>query len=161
MYERVLIPVDGSDLAEAILPFAEKVAGPVDAEVLLLTVVEPLSPGEAMAAAGVMAPDTLLMREMEARAYVAKLAARLGDKGLRARALVRLGVPATEIAAAAADQGADLIAMTTRGRSGLGRIVFGSVAETVLRNASVPVLMFRMTEKAAMPAATATAEGRR
>ena len=161
MYERVLIPVDGSELAETILPFAEKVAGPADAEVLLLAVVEPLSPGEAMAAAGVMAPDTLLMREMEARAYVDKLAARLGDKGLRARALVRLGTPATEIAATAADQGADLIAMTTRGRSGLGRLVFGSVAEAVLRSASVPVLMFRMTEKATVPAAGATVDGRR
>ena len=49
MYKRVLVPLDGSELAEAILPFAEQVAGPLEAEVVLLRVVEAISPAEAMA----------------------------------------------------------------------------------------------------------------
>ena len=64
MYKRVLIPLDGSELAEAILPFAEQVAGPLDAEVVLVRVVEAVSAAEAVALAGVVAPDTFAVREM-------------------------------------------------------------------------------------------------
>jgi nucleotide-binding universal stress UspA family protein len=58
---------------------------------------------------------------------------------------IRSGRPDEEIVAAARDAGADLIAMSTHGRSGLGRLLFGSVAEQVLRHADVPVLMIRHT----------------
>jgi nucleotide-binding universal stress UspA family protein len=150
MYERVLIPLDGSEVAEAILPFAEKVAGPLDAEVVLLRVVEPVAPGEAMAPAGVMPPDTLSLREAEAREYLAALAGRLTGKGLRVQTAVRVGFPATEIVGVAAARACDLIAMSTHGRTGVRRVLFGSVAESVLRTAAVPVLMVRMT--AARPA---------
>ena len=64
---------------------------------------------------------------------------------MRARGEVRRGEPAAEIAAAARDAGADLIAMTTHGRSGLGRLLFGSVAESVLRRAEIPVFLMRLT----------------
>lgn len=154
-FERVLVPLDGSELAEAILPFVEKVAGPLDAEIVLLRVVEPFSPGEVMAAAGVVAPDTLLVREMEAKRYLSAIEQRLGDKGLRVRTGIRLGSPATEIVTAAETWNADLVAMTTHGRAGFRRVLFGSVAEEVLRSAPVPVLMIRMTAKAATAAAEA------
>lgn len=154
-YERVLVPLDGSELAEAILPFAERVAGPGDAEVLLLRVVEPLSAAEVLAAGGVGGMDALLSREAEARRYLTAVARRLGDKGIRVRTEVRLGAPAAEIASAAAAWGADLVAMTTHGRSGLGRALFGSVAQAVLGAASVPVLMIRMAGRGAPAAAEA------
>lgn len=143
MYERLLVPLDGSRAAEAILPFAEQVAGPLDAEVLLLLVVEPLSAAEAVAAAGVVAPDAFRIREAEAREYLARVEGRLVAKGLRTRSAVRFGIPATEILVATAEEGADLVAMATHGRSGLGRVLFGSVAEAVLRAAPVPVLLIR------------------
>jgi nucleotide-binding universal stress UspA family protein len=152
MYERVLIPLDGSELGEAILPFAEKIAGPLDAEVVLVRVVEPLSAVEAMAAPGVVTPDTFPLREMEAKRYLTDVEKRLTGKGLRVRARIQIGSPAEEIVAAAATVGADLIAMTTHGRSDLTRVLFGSVAEAVLRASPVPVLMIRMTEKARPPA---------
>lgn len=63
-----------------------------------------------------------------------------------------LGDPAEEIRRVALLEGADLIAMSTHGRSGLGRLMFGSVAEQVIRRAGIPVLMIRMT---AVPAALA------
>lgn len=144
MYARILIPLDGSEVAEAILPFVEKIAGPLDAEIVLLQVVTPLSAAEMLASAGVVAPDTLLLRQLEARQYLAKVEQRLTAKGLRVRSGLRSGVPAAEIVSAATASRADLIAMTTHGRSGLGRVLFGSVAEAVLRTAPGPVLMIRM-----------------
>ena len=66
MYERVLVPLDGSERAEAILPIVEQMAGPLDAEFVLLRVVEPISPGEAMASAGVVSPDIFALRKMAA-----------------------------------------------------------------------------------------------
>lgn len=143
MYRRVLIPLDGSERAEAILPFAAEVAGPLDAELLLLRVVEPISPVVAVAGTGVASLDVLEMREMEARQYLAALAERLEAKAIRVRTVVRLGWPATEIPAVAVREGVDLIAMSTHGRTGLDRVLFGSVAEAVLRAAPVPVLMIR------------------
>jgi nucleotide-binding universal stress UspA family protein len=60
--------------------------------------------------------------------------------------MVRRGEPAGEILAAAREAKADLIAMTTHGRSGFGRLLFGSVAEAVLRQSEVPVFLMRQTE---------------
>ncbi len=65
------------------------------------------------------------------------------------RTLLRRGDPMREILTAAGDAGADLIAMTTHGRSGLGRLLFGSVAEAVLRRAEIPVFLMRLTEDTA------------
>jgi nucleotide-binding universal stress UspA family protein len=124
----------------------EQMAGPLDAEFVLLCAVEPISPAEAMASAGVVAPDTFALREMDAKRYLFEVERRLSKKGLRVRTRVTLGRPAEEILAAAKATGADLIAMATHARSGLGRILFGSVAEAVLHDSPVPVLMIRMTE---------------
>jgi nucleotide-binding universal stress UspA family protein len=148
VYERVLVPLDGSELAEAILPFVEQVAGPLDAEVVLLRVIEPPSPVELMASAGVVAPDIFTLRDMDAKTYLSAVERRLSKKGLRARTRVTLGgPPAEEILAAIKATSADLVAMATHGRSGLGRALFGSVAESVLRASPVPVLLIRMTAK--------------
>jgi nucleotide-binding universal stress UspA family protein len=145
----VLVALDGSGVAEGVLPFAEKIAGPLDAEVVLLRVVEPVSPADAMASAGVAIPDTLFLRELHAKEYLTAMAKRLQAKGLRVRTALRVGVPAAEIVGAAADERADLIAMTTHGRSGFRRALFGSVAESVLRSAEVPVLMMRFVAREA------------
>ena len=145
MYERVLVPLDGSERAEAILPLIEQMAGPLDAEFILLRVVEPVSPAEAIASAGVVAPDSFTWREMEAKQYLHGVERRLSKKGLRASIHLALGAPTEEILATAKTTGADLIAIATHARSALGRLVFGSVAESVLRASSIPVLMIRMT----------------
>jgi nucleotide-binding universal stress UspA family protein len=157
MYQRILVPLDGSELAESILPVVQRLAGGVGAETILLRVVEPLSAGEAFAAAGVVLPDTLLERQLEAKTYLEAVRHRLRDTGIVARPDVRTGAPAGEIAAAATAHGADLIAMATHGRGGLGRLLFGSVAEAVLRTAPVPVLMIRSPARAGTPAAAPAA----
>jgi nucleotide-binding universal stress UspA family protein len=154
MYQRVLVPLDGSQLAESILPLAEKVAGP-QAELVLLRVVEPLSAGEVMASAGVVTPDALLARELDAKHYLAGVESRLKSKGLRVQRRLQVGRAADEILATARAAGADLIAMTTHGRSGVTRLLFGSVAEAVLRASPIPVLMMRMTPEGLKPPASA------
>jgi nucleotide-binding universal stress UspA family protein len=144
MYERVLIPLDGSELAETVLPFAEHVAGPSDAEVVLLQVVEPPSPITALGTGGIIGPDEFYLRQAAAKRYLDTVAGRLRANGLRVRTLLGLGTPAAEIAATARAERADLIAMATHGRSGFKRAIFGSVANEVLRSAAVPVLAIRM-----------------
>jgi nucleotide-binding universal stress UspA family protein len=154
MIARILVPLDGSETAEAVLPAAQALAGPLGAELVVLRVVEPLTAVEAVATAGVVAPDTLFLRELEAKEYLGRVRERLARAGLRVRAELRRGQAAPEILAAVADTQADLVAMSSHGRSGLGRLLFGSVAQAVLARATVPVLVVR-----ALPAEE-TARGR-
>jgi nucleotide-binding universal stress UspA family protein len=83
---------------------------------------------------------------VDAEEYLAPVAVELRKKGVRVRTQVRRGQPSEEIVQAARDIGADLIAMTTHGRSGFGRLLFGSVAEAVLRESRLPVFLMRVTE---------------
>jgi nucleotide-binding universal stress UspA family protein len=77
---------------------------------------------------------------VEAKAYLSELQRQLSKKGLRSRTRVALGgPPAEEILAAIKATSADLVAMATHGRSGIGRALLGSVAESVLRASPVPV----------------------
>jgi nucleotide-binding universal stress UspA family protein len=144
-FNKVLVPVDGSAVAEAILPFIEQIAGPLDMRITLLRVV-PLASLDAGAMASDVGAGDPILKEIDAQGYLEPLVETLKAKGIRAGARVRIGDPPTEIAAAAKEIGADLIAMTTHGRSGLGRLLFGSVAEAVLRAAPIPVFLMRMTE---------------
>lgn len=145
MFKRVLVTLDGSPIAETILPFIMQIAGPLDAEVVLLRVVVPVPPQVVEGSRHVVIED-VEGRLAEARAYLAPLAAELTARGVRVRTTVRRGDPVIEIAAAAAEMGADVIAMTTHGRSGLGRVLFGSVAEAVLRQVDIPVFLMRFTK---------------
>ena len=146
MYKRVLVPLDGSRLAEGILPFVLQIAGPLDLEVVLVRVVEPLIP-QALEGTGQLVVDDVAARLREARRYLAPVAEDLRGRGVRVTTDARHGEPLTELLAAARDSRADLIAMTTHGRSGLGRLLFGSIAEAMLRRAKIPVLMMRLTRR--------------
>jgi nucleotide-binding universal stress UspA family protein len=147
VYKRVLVTLDGSPVAEAILPFITQIAGPLDIEVVLLRVVVPVPP-QAVEGTRHVTIEDVEERLAEAREYLMRQAAELTARGVRVRTEVRRGDPVPEIAAAAAQVGADLIAMTTHGRSGLGRVLFGSVAEAVLRQVEVPVFVMRFTKGA-------------
>lgn len=141
MYKRALVPLDGSAESEAIIPFIREIAGPLDIEVLLLRVLTPVPP-----AARPIVLDDMEVRHKDAEEYMAPLAAELRSRGVRVATEVRRGHPPAEIIAASRETGADVIAMTTHGRSGLGRLLFGSVAEAVLRQAEIPVFLMRQTE---------------
>ena len=158
MYRRVVIPLDGSPVAEAILPFILEIAGPLDMEVVLLRVVVPIPPSVIEGSRHVEVEDPE-KRRIEAEEYLAPIVSELRARGVRVTTQVRRGEPPAEILAGAKAAGADLIAMTTHGRSGLGRLLFGSVAEAVLRHSEIPVFLMRQTE--AQVAARAAAEALR
>ena len=146
MYKRVLIPVDGSEVAEAILPFIIDIAGPMDMEVILLRVNQPITPIAIEGSRHVVVED-VEERHREALAYVTALAKEMEERGLRVDTVIRRGEPVAEILNAARLVSADLIAMTTHGRTGPARLLFGSVAEGVLRQSDIPVFLMRQTEK--------------
>lgn len=145
MYKRVLVPLDGSPIAEAIIPFILEIAGPLDMEVVLLRVVEPIPPIALEGSRHIEVEDVEL-RRTHAEEYLAPIAVELRNKGVRVESRVRRGNAVDQIVAAARETGADLIAMSTHGRGGLGRLIFGSVAQAVLRQAEVPVFLMRATE---------------
>lgn len=159
MYKRVAVPLDGSPVAEAIIPFILEIAGPLDLEVVLLRVVPPLVPQAVESSRHVVFED-VERRRVDAEEYLAPLAVELRDKAVRVRIEVRRGEPAIEIVAGAREAGADLIAMTTHGRSGLGRLLFGSVAESVLRHGEFPVFLMRLTEAQVAERAARAAQAR-
>jgi nucleotide-binding universal stress UspA family protein len=148
MYKRVLVPLDGSLVAEGIIPFIMEIAGPLDLQVVLLRVLVPVPPMAVEGTRQVVIEDFAKHRA-EAAEYLAAMASELRAKGVRVTNDVRRGEPVAEILAGAREAEADLIAMTTHGRSGLGRLLFGSVAEAVLRQAEVPVFLMRASDKAA------------
>jgi nucleotide-binding universal stress UspA family protein len=140
---RALVPLDGSPLAEAIIPFVAQLAGPLGLEIALLRAV-PRTPPQVIEGSRVVLDNSERLSQ-EAGEYLSAVADRLSANGLRVSTTVRVGDPATEILAGAHDCEAGLIAMTTHGRSALGRLLFGSVAEAVLRRADVPVFVVRAT----------------
>ena len=145
MYKRVVVPLDGSPLAESMLRFVVDIAGPLDLEVVLLRVIRVLPrPVPESVSAAVL--EKAEYSSTEALDYLAPLAGELKRRGIRVRTQVRRGEPVEEIVDCAREVDANLIAMTTHGRSGLGRWLFGSVAEAVLREAEIPVFLMRMTE---------------
>ncbi|HEY49582.1 MAG TPA: universal stress protein [Dehalococcoidia bacterium] len=144
MYRKILLPLDGSELAECALPHMDAVARGCDAaDVILLRVVEPLHlPGDY-----VISPKERAKIEKEHRSeaekYLAELKGRLKGDGLRVRSEVIQGKVAESIVDYARERGADLIVMATHGRSGISRWTLGSVADRVIHLSSVPVLMVR------------------
>lgn len=141
-HKKILVPLDGSETAEAILPVVERLAGPRDLTVRLLEVVEPL-PSVVRSETPMGIEALIALKREGAEQYLAKVVQPLKDKGLRVEWTVGFGRAATVIVDAAAESQADLIAMATHGRSGFGRLLLGSVAEEVLRGASVPVLVLK------------------
>lgn len=134
MLERILIPLDGSEVAEAILPQVRRVFRRHRAEAILLQAV-PLYPTDFHFAIPGQAE--------KATRYLRAVTFRMVNEGTRARGIVREGEPAAIILEAAREERVSLIAMSTHGRSGLSRWLLGSVAEDVARASPAPVLLVR------------------
>ena len=154
MYKRAIVPLDGSPLAEAVIPFLTEIASTLHMSILLLRVLEPIPPAVIEGVRQTMV-DVSDVRKRDAEAYLQSIARTVRARGIEVSYEVRSGRPDVEIVEAARDTSADLIAMSTHGRSGLGRLLFGSVAEQVLRHADVPVFMMRQSESRARATMTA------
>lgn len=166
----VLIPLDGSAWSRQVLREAPRLFDPTRTRVTLLRVAD--TPQGVVATPRVMPVNRLILHTYDS-SYDAEIAAhpiyatqagesrraqleaellpdarQLERIGFQVRLLVRFGDPATEIIDAAEREGADLILMATHGRTGLQRLVLGSVAAEVLRRGRVPVLMVRPVARA-------------
>lgn len=142
MYTRVLVPLDGSEVAEAVLPVAVTLAKADGAALRLLRIAEePRPPARGETDVSAPADREAGRLRQEAEDYLQRMIGRL--PGLPVDGAVRVGDPAEGILAEAEEWGADLIALATHGRSGLRRVVLGSVAQAVVTSALCEVLTLR------------------
>ena len=146
MYQKILVPLDGSPLAEQAIPYATELCKG-STEVTLFQVVHlPLPLAAPDVSIATPMPDLQELKQ-EAIDYLESLAQRLREDGVHVKTdAVERDVVADAIVEYAEEHGIDLIVMTTHGRSGLSRLVFGSVAESVVRHAPCPVLLIRAKE---------------
>ena len=150
MYERVLVPLDGSKVGEAALDHVErlisKISPDVKTEVILFQVLTSLTHYVIAGEASVQVPYTdkeVANITKKAKEYLNKTGENLKSKGINVKTKAASGKAAEEIVKAADEFKVDLIAMSTHGRSGLSRLTFGSITDKVLRTAGVPVLVVR------------------
>jgi len=163
MYKKILVPLDGSKLAECAIPHAEELAKGCDtAEVMLVSVTERVQgyravegSTEAVVRSGGgwtgsiqppsqrLVPEAFGKKEKQAQRYLDRIAKTLTAKGINVSTEVLLWKPAEAIVGYAKQYGCDLIVMATHGRSGPSRWAFGSVADKVLRSSCTPILMIR------------------
>ncbi len=145
MYHRLVVPLDGSDVAEHALVEAEKLAALAHAQIHLIRVIDP--PGEdTFAVYGMMADPTTVSYLLSDAAVAAKhylefVTQRLEEQGHQVSCEIRHGSAAQELIEAA--KPGDLYVIASHGRSGIARWFMGSVAEEVVRRSSVPVLLVK------------------
>jgi nucleotide-binding universal stress UspA family protein len=149
MYARIVVPLDGSPLAEQALPNAEALARDGSVPIRLIRVVDPnrldhFGLDEFVGAIGLA--EKIEAAQGAATAYLQQTARALGEKGLTVEVEVRRGDPAREIVAVG--QPGDLIVISTHGRDGATRWLIGSIAEAVARHATVPIMLVRVTATA-------------
>ena len=142
MYRKILVPLDGSELAERALVEAEQLARMFGAEIILFEVV-PFMP--IYGSPELVTPLIVDEKQKESvEAYLAKVAGGLKQKGFNVASMVKTGQQvALEIIDFAKERGVDLIIMCTHGRSGITRWVLGSVTLKVLTRAETPILLIR------------------
>ena len=149
MIQKMLVPLDGSKLAEKALPYAEAFAQKFDAELILLWVLQypavvPLDYG------GVAVPpiDPMMAQaEQEANEYLSHLQDRCRQQNIPTRIVIlKSHAVADAIIDLASQEGVDVIVKTTHGRSGISRWIYGNVATKVLQRAPCPVFLVRVSE---------------
>ena len=145
MYQTILVPLDGSKLAECVLPHVEMlVRGSQAKRVVFARVVEPvyLPPGDYIMPEDQVRKMEAEMRE-DAQNYLKDIVSRTKYDGARVESAILYGRAADTLADFATKNQIDLIIIATHGRSGVSRWVWGSVADRILRSSCVPVLMVR------------------
>lgn len=142
MYKKILVPLDGSPLAEAVLPHAQALAQSEGAELVLLRVAA--DPGAEFAFSDpAIAQDMVRQLEADTSSYMADIQTKTQGMGLKTSTMVREGPIAETILDVAKEIHADMIAMSTHGRSGMRRWLMGSVADRVVNHSTIPVMLIR------------------
>lgn len=146
MYKKIMVPLDGSDLAECVLPHVKAVTkGFEPGKIFLVRVVEPFPPS--YHAGDAVDPELIEKSEANRRAsakeYIDGIAAKLKQEGAPVHPEVIVGRTTESLVDFAEKNGVDLLVIASHGRSGLSRWVMGSVADRLLRSANVPILIIR------------------
>ena len=159
MFKKIMVPLDGSKLAECALPYVEELArGCGVEEIVLISVTEQVraqvrapearelyhsreDPGTQRG--GIATTVTFGKKERQAQKYLDRTAKKLKAKDVKVRTQVLCWPPAEAIASYAGENDVDIVVMSSHGRSGLSRWSHGSVAEKVFRASCVPVLMIK------------------
>lgn len=143
MYHTVLVPLDGSERAETILPHVQDIAQRYQAKVVFMSVLE--LPHTVVAPDGIYVPSQAIVEEQhhEIESYLNKQAEAFKNLGLEAEIHVAHGRTVDAICHAASEYGADLVALASHGRSGLAQVFYGSVAAGVLHRIDRPLLLIR------------------
>lgn len=148
LVRRILLPLDGSKLGEAAIPCTEAVAKALSAELILFQVVEPITTWAGFeGGVSYVMPQDEENRKGYALAYLEGVGRALTERGLSTSKAVGFGSPAAQIIDYSMANAIDLIAMSTHGRSGIGRWVFGSVTDKVLHAGDTPVLVVRAAKE--------------
>lgn len=148
MYKKIMVPLDGSKLAECVFPHVETVVkGCQSPEVLLVQAVEPIAIPYGKEAAKIESVEELKAFEThhksDAEKYLKEVSGHFGKAGINAKTHVVYGKAAEALADFATKNKVDLVVIATHGRSGISHWVMGSVAERLLRSVCAPVLMIR------------------
>jgi len=154
MYKKILVPLDGSELAECVLPHLETlISGCGVEELVFIRVVEPTYlPSGAWTDGGAVLTesDTMetrkkidAMNKNEAGEYLERMVQRFRTTGIKTQSVLLDGKPADELIDYIKESDADLTIIASHGRSGIGRWIYGSVAERLLRSVCMPILMVR------------------
>ena len=148
MFNKVMVCLDGSKLAEQVLSYATEIAQAFKSHLILITalpepvIIAPGIPGIAPVPVetDAMVTDAIKGQE-QAEAYLERLAKREEEKGLKTGKVVLTGLPGPTILDYAEKNGIGLIAIATHGRGGLERAILGSVADFLLRHSSIPIFV--------------------
>lgn len=144
MYKTILVPLDGSGRAEAIIPHVREMAQGMKSRLVLLRIVDPATFIAGLEGLPVDVSRNLLQQEVEtAQSYLNSKCSELAAERIETSAVVRSGPIVQEIIQAAEAEGADLIAIASHGRTGLSRLFYGSVAAGVLNRIDRPLLVIR------------------
>ncbi len=146
MYKKIMVPLDGSKLAECVFPHVESLvkAGQVE-ELVFVRVIEPFNFN--LMGEGIPNQEDIARFEAQARAegenYVQRVADRVKSNGVNVRGEILIGKPSVKLSEYANNGGFDLVVIATHGRSGISRWVWGSVADRLLRSVCIPIFMVR------------------
>jgi nucleotide-binding universal stress UspA family protein len=147
MFNRILVPLDGSELAEQVLPYISMLAKPGQVSITLLHVLEPLSYRVVAASRDIPVEQVKVEMQAYSQEYLEKVATSFREQGMRVLTKVLVGAAASCIVDEGSRELGDLIAMSTHGRSGVARWAFGSVTDKVIHTTINPLLIVRSSDK--------------
>jgi len=145
MYKKIMVPLDGSQIAECVIPHIEAIARKSSSKVELVTVIEPL---EIPTRGQIAISDDEIKKidsegKKEANKYLSQVSERLIKSGIKTDTVILSGKAADRLTRYAVNNDIDLIIMATHGRSGISKLFWGSVAEKILRATEIPVLLIK------------------